>query len=140
LLASCATTRPAQTTSIEPTYRVRSGVIESVDKVEEHVASDASDTVLIGLFVGGLLFSGLLLHRGTGPVVGAEEGNTAVASGGGVSSRLPHYRVVVRFDDGVSMTLVYTNDVAFHRGERVMLTRQGLVGAEPMRPKAIAER
>lgn len=130
LLASCAAAPPARTTRIEPTtYRSRSGVVESVEKLEEHAPSDAPGDVLVGFFVGSLLFSGLLLHRGTGRAVGAEEGSSAIASQGGDSSALPRYEVIVRFDDGTSMTLVYTNDVAFHRGERVVLGQQGLVGA-----------
>lgn len=139
LFAGCATKPPARTTLPEATYRPRAGVVESVEKLaQQYAPSSASDNVILTLFVGGLLFRGLLFHRGTGPVVGVEGGNAAIAYEGGAPSALPRYRVHIRFDDGTSMTLVYTNDVAFHRGERVEMTQQGLVAAGSRRPEAIA--
>lgn len=129
LLGSCATTPPARTTSTEPTYRARPGVIESVNEIEGDVESDATGDALLGLLVGGLLFSNLLFDNGTGVVVGAESGGSLITTPAGDPTTLPRYQVLVRFDDGGSMTLVYTADVPFHRGERVMLTRKGLVEA-----------
>ncbi|HVK86500.1 MAG TPA: hypothetical protein VM513_20415 [Kofleriaceae bacterium] len=138
LLASCATKPPARTTWTEPPHQARPGVIESVNKIEERVTSNASENVILGIFVGGLLLSGLLLPYGSRSIIGAEDGSSAIASHDGTSTALPRYQVLIRFDDGGSMTLVYTNDVAFHRGERVVLTQQGLVAAEAKRPKVIA--
>lgn len=80
-------------------------------------------------FVGGLLFSSLLFDNGTGVIVGAEQGTSLITTPAGDPTTLPRYQVLVRFDDGSSMTLVYTADVPFHRGERVMLTQHGLVDA-----------
>lgn len=128
LLGCCVTVPPARTTWTAPTHRARPGVIESVDEIKEHVASNASGDVLIGVFVGSFLFSALLFHHGPRFVVGAENGTSAIAASDGDPSTLPRYQVLVHFDDGGSMTLVYTNDVPFRRGERVVLTQQGLFG------------
>ncbi len=130
LLGCSAAVPPANQTltPTEPAYRVRPGVIESVDPIKEPRTPQADGDVFTAMLVGGLLFNALLLHQGTGIVVGAETGNSAIeAPPDGDSSTLPRYRVRVRFDDGGSMTLVYTNDVPFHRGEQVALTAQGLV-------------
>ncbi|MDB4964275.1 MAG: putative outer rane lipoprotein [Myxococcales bacterium] len=128
VLGSCVTAPTRQTTtSTEPSYRARPGVIESVDEIEEDVESTASDDVLVGLLVGGLLFSALLFDHGTGIIVGVSDSGAPIVPPDGVSTTLPHYQVLVRFDDGGSTKLVYTGDVPFHRGERVMLTQQGLV-------------
>ena len=128
LLGSCATAPPERTTWTQPTYRARPGVIESVDEIAERAASDAGGDVLLKILVGSLLFSDLLLHHGTEIIVGAEDGRSPIVPPDGESTTLPQYQVRVRFDDGGSMTLVYTADVPFHRGERVMLTPQGLMG------------
>ena len=129
LLASCATAPATRTTSTVPTYRARPGVVASVDKIEEHVPSTASGDVLVGILLGGLLFSALLFDHGPAIIVGAGDGKSPIAEPAGDSTTLPRYQVLVRFDDGGSTTLVYTGDVPFHRGERVMLTQHGLVGA-----------
>jgi len=129
LLFGCsATVPPARTTWTAPTYRARPGVIESVDEIKEHVASNAGGDVLTGVFIGSFLFSTLLFHHGPRFVVGADTGRSALAGSDGESTTLPRYQVLVRFDDGSSMTLVYTNDVPFRRGERVVLTQHGLLG------------
>src|SRR5688572_13511864 len=105
LLGSCATTPPARTTTwTEPTLRPRPGVIESVNEIAGEDASNPSGDALIALLVGGLLFSNLLFHHGTGVIVGAEKGTSYLAPSLGESTTLPRYQVVVRFDDGGSMT------------------------------------
>jgi hypothetical protein len=129
LLGSCATAPAPRTTWTEPTPRARPGVVESVDEIVEHVASNASGDVLMGILVGSLLFSALLFAHGPAIIAGAGNGRSPFVSPDGHSSTLPRYQVLIRFDDGGSTTFVYVGDVPFHRGERVMLTQQGLVGA-----------
>lgn len=127
LLGCSATVPPARTTWTAPTHRARPGVIESVDEIKEYAASNAGGDVLTGFLVGSLLFSALLFHHGPRNIVGAENGTSPIATSDEDSTTLPRYQVLVRFDDGSSMTLVYTNDVPFRPGERVVLTQQGLV-------------
>jgi len=131
LLGCVATAPPAKETGTRtlPTYRVRPGVVESIEQIKVRGTSNAGGDVLTAILVGGLLFNALLFHTGTGSIVGAENGSSAIdVSADGDFTMLPRYRVRVRFDDGGSMTLKYTDVMPFHRGERVALTQQGLVG------------
>ena len=139
LIASCATAPPAATTRPQPVSHARVGAIVSVDKVEEH--GGGGGEAFVGLMVGGMLFGFVLFPHDLGrTLVGVDDGSSGIAAPDGTPSRLPRYQVVVRFDDGGSMTLVYTNDVPFHEGERVALTQQGLVGSAPMSRDELATR
>ena len=120
-----------QATSTLPTLRERPGSIESVESIGEVADDDAegrADEAVVGFLVGGLLLGNLLFHHGTGSVVGiADNSSWPNTTPDGVSSTVPRYRVLVRFDDGRSMTLDYSGDVPFGRGDRVVLTGHGLV-------------
>ncbi len=130
VFAGCATPPSPHTTSTAATYRpARPGSIESIDEVDDHVPRYRVVDALVALLVGGLLLGNLLFHHGTEAVVGAGSGGWPSTVPDGDSSTLPRYRVLVRFDDGGSMTLEYVGDVPFDRGERVELTARGLFRA-----------
>ena len=128
VFAGCATPPSPHTTPAVATYRpVRPGSIESIDEVYDRVRRNPGDDALVALLVGGLLLGNLLFDHGTGAVVGADDGGWPSTVPDGDSSTRPHYRVVVRFDDGGSITVDYHGDVPFDRGERVELNEYGLV-------------
>jgi len=128
VFAGCATRPSPHAASTVATYRPpRPGSIESIDLVDDHVRKNPVDDALVGLLVGGLLLGNLLFDHGTEAVVGAGNGVWPSTPPDGDSSTLPRYRVLVRFDDGGSMTLEYLGDVPFHRGDRVELTAHGLI-------------
>jgi hypothetical protein len=125
--AGCANAPSPQVTSAA-THRARPGSVESIEQVEEEQESEnpVEDAFII-LLTGGLLFGNLVFHHGTERVVGAGDGTRPRIEPDGDSSTLPRYRVIIRFDDGDSMTLEYLGDVPFDRDERVVLTDHGLV-------------
>jgi len=129
VLACCAPAQSSRRSSIATTDRDRPGIIESVAPVEEDRApSDkAVDDAFILLITGGLLLGNLLFDHGTGSVVGAGDAPWPSTSHEEDTTSLPRYSVLVRFDDGGSMTLEYRGDVPFERGDRVALTRRGLL-------------
>ena len=128
VFAGCIAPPSPHTASTAATNRhARPGNIESIDEVDDHVSTNPADDALVGLLVGGLLLGNLLFDHGTGAVVGANDGGWPSTAPDGDSSRLVRYRVLVRFDDGGSMTLEYLGDVPFDRGERVELTHDGLM-------------
>ncbi len=105
----------------------RPGSIESIAELEEPVSANTADEALVGLLVGGLLLGNVLFDRGTGAVVGIDDDGSGPNTAPDGESSMPHYKVLVRFDDGGSMTLDYLGDVPFDRGDRVVLTDHGLV-------------
>jgi hypothetical protein len=136
VFVGCATPpRSPHTISTAPTSTAathgppRPGGIESIDRVDDYVRRAPIDDAFLALLVGGLLLGNLLFDHGTEAVVGVGEGGSPSTAPDGESSTLPRYRVLVRFDDGGSMTLEYLGDVPFDRGERVELTARGLVRA-----------
>jgi hypothetical protein len=126
--AGCATPPSPHTSSTVATYRpARPGSIESIEEVYDHARRNPVDDAFLALLVGGLLLGNLLFDQGTGAVVGADDGGWPSTLPDEDSSTLPHYRVLVRFDDGGSITFDHHGDVPFDRGERVELNAYGLI-------------
>jgi outer membrane lipoprotein SlyB len=122
----CATTTTSSTTWVDPAAPVswaRTGRVESVQEIVQHVEGNPAGGALAGALIGGFLFRG----RGPATLIGAAGGAAVGAAASQGSAETRTYQVLVRFDDGAYGMFAYRGYSPFRPGEPVALTPQGLM-------------
>ena len=121
-LLGCATTSTTSTTWTATNDWSRSGRVESVQEIVQHVEGNPTAGAIAGALIGGFLFRG----RGPAQLFGAAAGAAvgAAASQGGAEVR--SYHVLVSFDDGSRGVFVFGGFSPFRPGDPVLLTPRGL--------------
>jgi outer membrane lipoprotein SlyB len=128
LTSACTTTTTTTRSWGEPYndgYWVRYGRVEHIRETIQREQGNPAGGALAGALIGGMI-GGSLGGGGAGTIMGAAGGAVVGAQASQGSAERRFYEILVRFDDGGVLSVVYEGYPPFRVGEFVQQTPQGL--------------